>query len=46
MGHWSARIKTTRKEVKNCKGAENEKQESEMEVDEATLQDASVQEEK
>ena len=36
VAHWSARIKTTKEESEEMKGAENEKQGSKMEVDEAT----------
>ena len=42
MDHWSARIKTTKAGSEELKGAENEKQGSEMEVDDATLHEASV----
>ena len=40
---WSARIKTRKEEREEQKEAEYEKQEKEMEVDEATLQEASVE---
>ena len=43
MGHWSARLKTTVEGSEVLTGAENEKQGSNMEVDEATLQKASVE---
>ena len=43
MGHWSAQIKTTKEGSDELKGADNEKQESEMEVYEATLQEARVE---
>ena len=43
MCHWSARIKITKEESEEPKGAGNEKQKKEMEVDEATLQEASVE---
>ena len=41
MGHWSARIKTTKEGIREAKGTENEKQE--VEVDEATLHEASAE---
>ena len=43
MGHWSAWIKTTKGREELNRGAENEKQAKEMEVDEATLQVVNVQ---
>ena len=43
MGKWSGWIKTTKDGSEELKGAENEKQESDMEEDEATLQEASVE---
>ena len=42
MGHWSARMKITKEEGEEPKVAGNEKQEKEVEVDEATLHDASA----
>ena len=43
IGHWSARIKSTKEGSEELKGAENEKQGSKTEADEATLQEASVE---
>ena len=43
MGQWSGWIKITKDGSEELKGAENEKQESDMEEDEATLQEASVE---
>ena len=43
MGHWSAWTKITKEESEEPKGAENEKREKEMEVDKATLHEASVE---
>ena len=43
VGHWSARIETTKEGSEEPKGAENEKQEKEMEVDEATPHEANAE---
>ena len=43
MGHWSGRTKITKEESEELKGAGNEKQEKYMEVEEATLQEVSVE---
>ena len=43
MGHWSARIKITKEESEEPKGTGNEKKGNEMEVDEATLHEASAE---
>ena len=43
MGNWSARIKTTKEGIEELEGAENEKQEKEVEVVEATLHEASAE---
>ena len=43
MGHWSARTKITKEESEEPKGAGNEKQEKEMEVEEATPHEASAE---
>ena len=42
IGHWSARTKITKEESEELEGAETDKQEKEMEVDEATLHEAST----
>ena len=43
MGHWSARMESAKEGSEEPKGAEKEKQEKEMEVDEATPQEASAE---
>ena len=43
IGHWSARSKITKEECEELEGAETDKQEKKMEVDEATLHEASTQ---
>ena len=43
MGHWSGRIKTAKEESEEPKGAEHEKQEKQLEVDESTPHEASVE---
>ena len=42
-GRWSARTKTTKEESEEPKGADNEKQEENMEVDEATTHEESAE---
>ena len=43
IDHWSARTKVTKEESEEPRGTENEKQEKEMKVDEATLHEASAE---
>ena len=43
IGHWSVRTKFTKEESEEPKGAQHEKQEKQLEVDEATPHEASAQ---